>query len=139
MAAGGTFYAVDPFTPGRLGVSLPFLVARAEIDRVKNGRVVWVRQAGRDAARSASIVSAAPFDCVFLDPPQTEEILRGEWEAWAPLVAPGGIIAVHDSRPSLEDPGFVPDSLRYALDVIRRAPGFDIIDEAGLVTVLRRS
>lgn len=53
---------------------------------------------GIDAARSRTIREVAPFDFVFIDDAQTYEMLRDEWEAWAPLVGSGGIIALHDSR-----------------------------------------
>jgi hypothetical protein len=138
MSPDGVFFAVDPYEAGRLGVSLPLIVARGELGRIQNGRVVWVRQAGQDAARSPSVRARAPFDFVFLDPPQTADAVRGEWEAWAPLVAGVGVIAVHDSRMSEDDPAFEPDSLRYCLGVLRRDPRFDIIDEVGWTTVLRR-
>ena len=57
---------------------------------------------------------------------------------WAPLVGPGGIIAVHDSRISEEEPSFHPDSLSYAQEVVRRDPRFEIVEEVGLTTVMRR-
>lgn len=138
MAPDGVLYAVDPFAPGRLGVSFQFHIARAEVARVPNGRVVWVRASAQSAAASDVIRRAAPFDFVFLDPPQTEAIVRATWDAWSPLIGPNGVIAIHDSRPSTESPGFEPDSLRYATSVIRPDPRFHLVDEAGLVTVLRR-
>jgi predicted O-methyltransferase YrrM len=138
MAADGVFYAVDPFPAGRLGVSFQRLIARAEVARASNGRVVWVREPGELAAASGIIRAAAPFDFVFFDPPQIESVVRAVWEAWAPLIAPGGLIALHDSRPSSESPGFEPDSLRYAASVIRTDSRFELIDEAGLLSVMRR-
>ncbi|HEX4346564.1 MAG TPA: class I SAM-dependent methyltransferase [Vicinamibacterales bacterium] len=138
MAADGVLYAVDPFEPGRLGVSFQYLIARGEVARVPNGRVVWIRQPGQTAAASDAIRLAAPFDFVFLDPPQTEAIVRATWEPWSALMAPAGFIALHDSRPSPESPGFAPDSMRYAMSVVRNDPRFEIVDQAGLITVLRR-
>jgi len=138
MAPAGALYAVDPYEPGRLGVSFPLLVARGELGRVPNGRVIWVRAPGKAAVQCEPIRSAAPFDFILLDPPQTECIVRAEWEAWAPLVAPGGIIAVHDSRVSDEAPSFHPDSLDYAQRVVRRDGRFEIVEEAGVMTVMRR-
>lgn len=138
MASGGTLFAIDPYEPGRLGISLPLIVARGELRRIRNGRVVWVRASGHAAARCEPIRSAAPFDFVLLDPPQTERIVRAEWDAWAPLVAPDGIVAVHDSRVSEEAPSFRPDSLDYAQRVVRRDARFEIVEEAGSMTVMRR-
>jgi Methyltransferase domain len=79
MAADGTFYAIDPYEKGRLGFSIPRVVGRREVDRVRNGRVIWVRKADADAARSPEIRSGGPFDFVFVDDAQTYEMLRVEW------------------------------------------------------------
>ncbi len=69
---------------------------------------------GIDAARSRTIREVAPFDLVFIDDAQTYEMLRDEWEAWAPLVGSGGIIALHDSRRAPGDTS-EQSSVRYAL------------------------
>jgi predicted O-methyltransferase YrrM len=138
MAADGTYYAVDPYEKGRLGFSIPRVIAARELARVPNGRLVWIRQNGCDAAGSPAIQRAAPFDFVFIDAPQTADIIRGEWEAWSPLIAAGGVIALHDSRVSETDPSFLPDSIRYAQDVVVADPRFDVVDAVDLTTVLRR-
>jgi hypothetical protein len=138
MAADGLFFAVDPYLPGRFGVSGARLIARRVLATPSTPRVIWIRERGCDAARGARIRAASPFDFVFLDPPQTSAIVRAEWEAWTPLVGPWGILALHDSRPSEEDPEFAPDSLSFANDVARRDERFEIIDEVGLLTVFRR-
>jgi hypothetical protein len=97
MAADGTFYAIDPYQPGRLGISLPRLVAHGELGRVSNGRVVWIREQGVRASASDQIRTATPLDFVFIDSAEFHDALRVEWQAWAPLVGRGGIIALHDS------------------------------------------
>lgn len=136
MAPDGLLYAVDPYPAGRFGVSGARFIARRVLGVGR--RVVWIRQRGGDAARGPRIRGEAPFDFIFLDPPQTSAIVREEWEAWTPLVAPDGILALHDSRRSEDDPLFEPDSLRFALDVPRRDRRFDVVEEVGLLTVFRR-
>ena len=136
MDAEGVFFAIDPYEPGRLGVSFPRLVGVGELESVANGRLVWVREAGVAAASSAAIREAAPLDFVFVDAAQTYDTLRAQWEAWSPLIAPGGVIALHDTRPMLNEPEQT--SVRYAREVVARDSRFETIDGVDSLTVLRR-
>ena len=138
MAPDGVLYAIDPYEKGRLGFSAPRIIGRSEVDRVHNGRVVWIRALGHVAAGTAEIRAGAPFDFVFIDAAQTEELLHVEWTAWSPLIAPGGLIALHDSR-------FVPDhgigeqtSVRYTREHILPDAAFEVVDAVESLTVLRR-
>lgn len=138
MASDGTLYAIDPYEKGRLGFSIPRIVGRRELGRVQNGRVVWVRKPGADAARSPELQAGGPFDFVFVDDAQTYEMLRVEWEAWAPLVAPGGVIALHDSRPVPGDGSEEQTSVRYTREVVLKDPRFRVLEVVDSVTVLER-
>lgn len=135
MRPDATLYAVDPFVRGRLGLSLPRIIARTEVGKIDNGRVVWLRQSGASAARQLAR-SGAPVDFVFVDNAQTYETLRVEWEAWSPVVTPGGIIALHDTLPVASAPDQT--SIAYARAVVRSDPRFSIVDEVETLTVLRR-
>jgi predicted O-methyltransferase YrrM len=137
MSRDATLYAVDPFPKGRLGLSIPRLVARREVRQVANGRVIWVRQTGVAAARMEIMRDQPPIDFVFVDNAQTYDHLRVEWEAWAPVVGPGGIIALHDTRPG---PAGMPEQTSeiYARDVVRKDPRFTTVDEVDTLTVLQR-
>lgn len=137
MSPDATLFAVDPFAKGRLGFSIPRFVARREVARVRNGRVSWVRLTGEEAARSDIMRRQGPIDFVFIDNAQTYDTLRAEWEAWAPVVGTGGVIALHDSRP---DPagGLEQTSVAYARDVVRRDARYSVVDEVDSLTVLRR-
>jgi predicted O-methyltransferase YrrM len=57
----------------------------------------WQRLTGVEAARLYAASNGPPLDFVFIDGDHSYEGLRGDWEAWSPLVAPQGIIALHDS------------------------------------------
>ena len=135
MAPGATLFAVDPYAPGRLGVSYQRLIAHGEVSRIKNGSVIWLRETGAEAARRQE-VTAAPFDFVFLDGDHTYDGLRRDWEGWAPLVAARGVIALHDS---VLPKGHVDaGSVRYSSEVVVCDPRFEIVDEVVSLRVLRR-
>jgi hypothetical protein len=136
MAPDGFLYAVDPYMPGRLGFSIPRIVGMREVDRVRNGRVVWVRKTGVAAGQSPEIQRAAPFDFIFVDDAQTDEMLQAEWETWAPLLALNGIIALHDTQPT---PGRGEQSSeRYAREMIFTDRRFAVIETVDQLTVLKR-
>jgi predicted O-methyltransferase YrrM len=133
MANDGVLFAVDPYEKGRLGFSIPRIVGTREVARVHNGSVVWIRQNGAEAARSPEILGAAPLDFVFIDNAQTFETLRIEWEAWSPLIAEGGIIALHDSHGSDEQ-----SSVRYAREVVLIDPRYEALESVDSLTILQR-
>ncbi len=138
MAPDATLVAIDPFPKGQLGFSTHRAIATTEVRRVPNGRVQWIRQTSTDAAVNPDVRACAPFDFVFLDALHTYEGLRDDWNAWAPLVAPAGIIAIHDSRATAgghsEDVGGV----RFTREIVVHDPRFDVVDEVDSLTVLRR-
>src|SRR5262245_50258661 len=135
MSPDATLYAVDPYERGRLGFSIPRIVGMNEVGRVRNGRVVWVRKTGAEAGRTAEI-RRVPFDFVFIDDAQSAERLRAEWETWSPLVAPDGIIALHDTQAI---PGVAEQtSERFAREVVLADPRFEVLETIDSLTVLRR-
>jgi len=138
MAADGTLVAIDPFPKGQLGFSTHRTIATAEVAGVTNGRVEWVRQTSTDAAANSDVRRYAPFDFVFLDALHTYEGLRDDWKAWAPLVAPGGIIAIHDSRATPGGHSTDVGGVRFTGEVIVHDPRFEVVDEVDSLTVLRR-
>jgi predicted O-methyltransferase YrrM len=137
MAPDATLYAVDPFPKGQLGFSTQRAIATAEVERLKNGRVVWIRETAAEAARSPEI-RCGGFDFVFLDALHTYEGLREDWEAWAPLVAPGGIIAIHDSRATPGGHSEAVGAVRFTTEVILKDPRFEVAETVDSLTVLRR-
>lgn len=137
MSPQAVLYAVDPFPKGRLGFSIPRHVALREVSQVRNGRVVWLRVTGEEAARMELMRAEPPIDFVFVDNAQTSEALRAEWQAWSPVVAAGGVIALHDTRPGPQGAPAQTSEL-YARDVVLRDPRFTTVDEIDTLTVLQR-
>ena len=138
MAADGVLFGVDPFPVGRLGFSAQWEIARKEVRKVANGSMRWVRLTGVEAARDHASLETGAVDFVFIDGDHSFDGLRGDWEAWSPLVSANGVIALHDSCPSqsreIDDAG----SVNYTDKVIRLDPRFELIDTVDTLTVFRR-
>jgi hypothetical protein len=60
--------------------------------------------------RSAQVAAVwqAPLGLVFIDGGHTEQAARLDYEGWAPKVAPGGLLAIHDVFPDPADGGQAP-------------------------------
>jgi predicted O-methyltransferase YrrM len=134
----GVYFAIDPYPPGRLGFSMQRVIARRGVNRVRNGRVEWLRTTGV-AAAAHPLVVAAPIDFLFIDGDHTFDGLRGDWEAWADRIAVGGVVALHDSRSTPERPIADAGSVRYTADVIRPDPRFRLLEEVESLTLLERA
>ena len=102
MAPDGVLFAVDPYPAGRLGFSAQRHIAVREVARVQNGTVHWLRTTGADAGCAFATAGEEPVDFVFIDGDHSYEGLNGDWLAWAPLVARGALVALHDSRSTPE-------------------------------------
>lgn len=94
IAHDGTMYLVDPYVPGRLGVSLMLVVARRTVGAVGNGKVNWLRKFSFDAARDWD----ERIDFLFIDGDHSFEGVTRDWDDWTPHVRVGGRVALHDAR-----------------------------------------
>jgi predicted O-methyltransferase YrrM len=132
MSEAGVLTAIDPHPAGRLGVSFERAIARREVSAVSRGRVKLLR------THSAGALSGwtDPIDFLFVDGDHSWRGIDEDWNGWTRFVAPGGIVALHDSRPV---PGRADlDSVRYMRDVVARDTRFEVIDSVDSLTVLRR-
>lgn len=138
MAPDGVLWAIDPYPVGRLRFSAQQRIAQREVAKVRNGSVCWVRLTGVQAAHRHAAAGEAPVDFVFIDGDHFYDMVRGDWEAWSPLVAPGGVIALHDSCSSttrqIDDAG----SARYTREHILHDPRFAVTEVVDTLTVLTR-
>jgi hypothetical protein len=138
MAPGGVLYAIDPYPVGRVGISFQQRIAHAEVKRVRNGRVEWVRNTGADAARDLAPDLAGRVEFVFIDGDHSYNGLRVDWEGWSGLIAPDGVVALHDSRSTPARPIDAAGSVRFTREVILPDRRYQVIDEVDSLTVLRR-
>lgn len=138
MDPGGILVAIDPYPKQRLGFSAQRVVAHGEVSKIKGGNVKWMRKTGAEAAKELIASSSAQFDFVFIDGDHSWEGLQADWEGWSKLIAPGGVIGLHDSRSSplrqIEDSG----SVLFTRDVIARDSAFETIEAIDSLTVLQR-
>jgi predicted O-methyltransferase YrrM len=138
MAPDGTLFAVDPFPVGRLGVSFQQRIAHREVGRVNRGKVVWLRMTGAEAARHLASEKLGPVDFVFLDGDHSYDATLGDWLEWSGLVAPGGVVLLHDSRSSetrqIDDAG----SAHVTREVVLVDPRFETAEAVDTLTVVRR-
>jgi hypothetical protein len=131
-------WAVDPFPAGRLGFNLQQPIARSVVAGVRSGQVRWLRATGEEAAAIYRRESSPPVDLIFIDGDHSYEGLVGDWRAWGPSIAPGGIAALHDSRSTPERPIDDAGSVRATREVIRADAGFEVVEEVDSLTVLRK-
>ncbi len=138
MAPDGLLFAVDLYPVGRLGFSAQMVIARSEVAKIPNGSVRWLRLTGAEAGREYAKSVVEPVDFAFIDGDHSYEGLRGDWLSWSPLVAQGGIIALHDSCSSngrqIDDAGGV----AFTRDVILRDQRFELLETVDTLSVLRR-
>jgi predicted O-methyltransferase YrrM len=133
-------YLIDPFVPGRLGVNFSYLIARREVAKCDNGRVVFLRKKSEDAAKDWH----EPLDLVFVDADHSKEAALGDWRSWAPHLVVGGVLAFHDAR--LFAGGWTEESwgsvqaVREILDRKHPLPGkaFDVLEMVDSLVALER-
>jgi predicted O-methyltransferase YrrM len=139
MADDGILIGVDPYPVGRLGFSAQQVIAHKEVSRITNGEMKWLRSTGKESARLYAAAHHEPVDFIFIDGDHSYHGLRDDWEAWSPLVAPQGIIALHDSYSSqtrqIEDAG----SVIYTREVIKPDERFESAEIVDTLSIWRRN
>ena len=137
MSPDGAIWAVDPFPAGRLGLNLQRIVARHTVERVPGAPVVWQRTTGVEAA--ARYARSEPPAClVFIDGDHSFAATAAEWRAWSPLVRAGGVVCLHDSRPTPDRPIDDAGSVRATREVVLQDPAYVEADAVDSLTVVRR-
>lgn len=139
MAPDAVLYAVDPFPTGRLGVSLQRIIARRQAASIRNGAVQWIRLTGVEAAKQHLARHRPLVDFVFIDGDHRYEAVLGDWESWSSLVAPDGIVALHDSRATPDSPIENAGSVRMTEECALRDTRFSLVEVVDTLTVLRRA
>jgi len=94
MHPDGALYLIDPYKPGRLGVNFSYLIAKREVSKSDNGRVVFIRQLSHQAALGWHDA----IDFLFVDGDHSRDGALRDWLDWSPHVYAGGLVAFHDAH-----------------------------------------
>jgi len=138
MAPDGLLLGVDPYPKGRFGFGVQRVIAQREIARATVGTMEWQRLTGVEAARLYAASKRPPVDFIFIDGDHSYEGLQGDWEAWSPLVAPQGIIALHDSCSSAERNIEGAGSVIFTRESILPDPRFRLVESVDTLTIMSR-
>lgn len=138
MANDGLLFAVDPYPKGRFGVNFAQMIAKREVSKVKRGNVRWLQKTDLEAAAWMKNGKQGPLDFVFSDSLNTYEGFKACWEAWSPLLMPGGIYVLANSHSSVADRSVLPGSVLFTRDIILKDPVFELLESLGSFTVLRK-
>ena len=140
MDPAGTLVLVDPYPPGRLGVSMSRVVAARTVRRSDRGTVRWIRSTSAEAAPWWS----GAIDFLFIDGDHSLAVVRQDWELWAPMVRTGGHVALHDARVPPGggdgDRAWIDDAAGPVVLAreIAGDPGWRLVGEAETTVVFRR-
>ena len=83
---------------GSLGWTPRMLHQEVTEDLEYYGVADYVTLVNGDTAKTASQFTHLPFNFLFIDGDHSYEGCKADFEAWSPLVKPGGMIAFHDNN-----------------------------------------
>ncbi len=135
MAHDGVIIAIDPFPRsffGLRGFGWARKIAHREVGKSKNGRVIWIEDAGKDAPQNPAVENLLPVDFLFIDGDHSWDGIKGDWEGWSSHVAGDGIVALHDSC------NCEAGSERYTQEVVLKDDRYEKVEAVDTLTVLRR-
>jgi len=123
----GTVYAVDTFEGTREGGTRYSSVSRlggetrtAFDDQIRRAGVAsHVTPLVGDTVETAQKYRGGPIRLLLIDADHSYEGVRGDFEAWLPLVAPGGLVMFHDY--------LIPDVARFVDEHVRRDPRVEFV------------
>jgi predicted O-methyltransferase YrrM len=129
-------FAIDPFQPGRVGISWTELIARREVGRSPRFRNVrFVKALSWDAAKEIS----GKFDFVFIDGDHSFEAITRDWIDWSTKVRAGGIVALHDTAMSTSNLNVTAyGSYKFFEATIARDPQFECVEQVDSLSIMRR-
>lgn len=138
MDPQGILYAVDPYPKGRLGFNAAELIAHHETDRVRNGRIQWLKKTDLEAAAMLGEQNQPPFDFIFSDSLNTYEGSAATWNAWKPLLGKNGIYIIANSCATPQKPIENAGSVRFLRDKVLKDSSFEYLETAGCFTILKK-
>ena len=143
----GRVHCIDPFDASGDAFSVPAyravadadpqpLRARFQANVAAAGLTDWI-EAHEGTAAAIAAAWVEPIDMLFLDGDQSPDGARLAYDAWAPFLKVGGILAVHNSNERAYAPGH--DGMRLLATGVVRAPRYTEIRCIESTTFARRS
>jgi predicted O-methyltransferase YrrM len=142
----GRVHCIDPFDASGDAFSIPAyravadadprpLRARFQANIERAGLTEWV-VVHEGTAATVGAAWTEPIDMLFQDGDQSPEGARLAYEAWAPFLKVGGIIALHNSNDRSYAPGH--EGIRLLATGVVRPPQYDEISCIETTTFARR-
>ena len=125
-------YSVDPFFTGRLGIPYGQWIARLHSKRSHTRNLVLIQGLSKEVAATFNL----PIDFLFIDGDHSYDAVKSDWTIWYPKIVEGGIIALHDSRPSANSPTAL-GTMQFYVEDIRTCPGVIELDAVDSLSVLQ--
>jgi predicted O-methyltransferase YrrM len=138
MAKDGILFAVDPYTPGRLGFNAAQCIAHKEVEKIQNGTVKWLRMTDLEAAAWFEREREAPLDFIFSDSLNTYEGFKACWDAWNPKLISGGIYILANSSSSDTRNFEKAGSVQFTREIILKDKRFKHLQTVGTFTILEK-
>ncbi len=136
LASGGILYAIDPFVRGSLGICYYERIARWHIGGpLLRSTIQLVPRFSADAAAAIP----GELDFIFIDGDHSLEGITLDWELYAPKLAAGGYMLLHDT--SAPFPGSQVaeyGSCKYYASTISRDSRFRYIATVDSLNILQR-
>ncbi len=134
--ADAVVYGIDPFLSGRFGISWGERIARRYNGKhLGSGKMRFVPKLSTEVDGDVP----TPVDFVFIDGDHSLDGIKADWAYWSERLAPGGIIALHDTLLTPEKPpGYTLGSIQYFCDHIQHDPRFVLIEQRDSLSVLRK-
>lgn len=136
MSPEGTFYGIDPFFKGSLGICYSKLITKNWIktQRLKP-KVNFLEKLSFDAVNDVP----NEIDFIFVDGDHSLEGMQRDWLDWAPKVAKGGFVALHDTAvPSFRPTANQLGSYIYFNKKIKNDPGFKVVATIDSLNILEK-
>jgi MMP 1-O-methyltransferase len=146
LRGSGKVHSIDPFDVSGDSFSVPVyeeilgprraaLRSRFEKNLSRAGLRRWVEiHQGRAAEVARTWKSRVDF--LFLDGDQSPEGVQAAYDAWSPFLLPGGVLALHNSRPGYRRETH--DGHARLAEALASTPEYGDIEHVGSTTFLRK-
>jgi predicted O-methyltransferase YrrM len=142
----GVVHCIDPFDASGDPFSAPIYrgIGRSLPTSLRHSFDATIRRAGlrrwvvvhQSRAEEVALTWTQPVDLLYLDGDQSSSGARAVYAAWSPFLKPGGLLALHNSRPAGQEAGH-DGHVRLVAETVR-PPAYEHVACVGSITVARK-